>query len=971
MIRIIHYIIISLSLLIAHGDDSGDGGHNHGHSHKHQNLNKILLSTGSIQGIVISSETQEIIPITMIEVYESKSDKLIQSGITDEDGFFNITDLAIGHYFITLGHIGYETVIKKDIYINLESGMKKDLGTIFLSVKAINADQISIIDDTPTIEVETDKLVYTPSEDILATGGSAEDVLNNVPMVLVDQDGAVSLKGSSNVKILVNGRENRMGEGGNDVDDIPASMIEKVEVITSPSAKYDPEGMAGIINIILKKGSDKGFHAQVKVFSKSNEYHDFNEMGGGTLSGNYKTNNYNLYGSYSNKIIYRDRNGYRYAENTYTDGFEEIYNEELNETTIQDLPDSVYIIDFRWLSKKKRNNQVLKLGTDYYLNDQLTFNIEGRYNSYYSMDTSIDTTIQPKDEILTHSDIEPKGNYEMGISIGVDKTYDNPDKNLSLFYSFDRHPKDIEYDIVTSNLWLVNDYGDEDTTKTISKLQSHEFKASYSYPIDEKSKFEFGYEFDQTYNNETMNYILYVDEGGECQNFENDFLNQGACEENNNIWSSWEASHIEGENSYTYQRDIHGAFAEYSVELNEKWSIKPGVRFEYVNKNIYFKGTPDAWYLNGQEFLNEADQDGYLLCEVAKEECIQGCDESIVDCMDFCGDCELTENPSNELGPYAQILRENNNTDIDDSYTSVYPSFHVTYNLSDKKSLQFAISSRVERPGGGHHGGSRQIRPFPRDIHSKNFIFVGNPELKPQYSTNYELSYKSPIMSKSSKRPMGFFYTNVYYEYIIDKIEWYSGNQYEFDILTFRNANKGKGYGLELFFMLFGQTLGGGFWYNEVNDGSEDKELNGTNKGLNSYGKINLPERYIKYFGFEFGYYYMKMIDDYGSMFGDKGSIWANLGFTKSLFKKQAKLSFKIDNIFNSGGFSLNRTKPLVLGIDYIPNNYYGGSEYSDMESSRNGRTYSITFQYNFGDEERHKKIREREKRSGGMNMGM
>ena len=124
-----------------------------------------------------------------------------------------------------------------------------------------------------TLRAETDKLVYTPSEDILATGGSAEDVLNNVPMVLVDQDGTVSLKGSSNVKILVNGRENRMGEGGNDVDDIPASMIEKVEVITSPSAKYDPEGMAGIINIILKKDSDKGFNAQVKVFSKSNEYH--------------------------------------------------------------------------------------------------------------------------------------------------------------------------------------------------------------------------------------------------------------------------------------------------------------------------------------------------------------------------------------------------------------------------------------------------------------------------------------------------------------------------------------------------------------------------------------------------------------------------------------------------------------------------------------------------------------------------
>ena len=113
------------------------------------------------------------------------------------------------------------------------------------------------------------------------------------------------------------------------------------------------------------------------------------------------------------------------------------------------------------------------------------------------------------------------------------------------------------------------------------------------------------------------------------------------------------------------------------------------------------------------------------------------------------------------------------------------------------------------------------------------------------------------------------------------------------------------------------------------------------------------------------------MMDDYGSMFGDKGSIWANLGFTKSLLNKKAKLSFKVDNIFDSGGFSMERTKPLVLGIDYIPDGYNGGEEDTDMLSSRNGRTYSITFQYNFGDLDRDKRIRDNERRGGGMDMGM
>ena len=912
--KVIASVLFYLSFLVAHGD--GDDSHTHdydrgdGKGHHHHGPPQI----GTINGLIINSTSKEVVQYASVSVYQSESKKLIQGGISDEDGYFSIDKLSPGNFFVTIEFIGYEMLTIEDIKINKNDGVKKDLGTIFLVLKAIEAEEISIVDDMPTIGFEADKLVYTPSEDILSTGGSAEDVLNNVPMVLVDQDGSVSLKGSSNVKVLVNGRENRIGDGGNDVDDIPASMIEKVEVITSPSAKYDPEGMAGIINIILKKDSDKGFNAQVKVFSKKNAFHDFDEMGGISVNANYKIKKYNFYGSYSNKINYRDREGYRNSTTTYTDN------------TSTQLPDSEHLISFNWLSFKKKSSQLLRLGTDYYLTDKTTLNIETRYNGYHSSDESTETSTLPEEKVTTHSDIDPKGNYEMGISLSLDQQYDNPDQNLSFFYAFDKHPKDIEYDIIIED-------GHQDTTFIDSELQSQEMKVSYSYPINQKSKLEVGYDFDQTKNNETMDYFLHVHTDEEHDDHEDDH----------------EEPHISGNNVYGYKRDIHGAFIEYSLELNDRWSIKPGLRFEKVNKSILFTGTPDEW------FCDETSFSSYEACIAS------GCDS-----------CELSDNPTNDIGAFAQILKENNNTDIDDSYSSMYPSFHITYNITEKRSLQFSISSRVERPGGGHHGGSRQIRPFPREVHSHNFIFLGNPSLAPEYSTNYEISYRSPIMLKS-KKPMGFFYTNLYYEDVRDKIEWYSSNKYaDFDVLTFRNADKAKGYGLELFLMVFGQTLGGGFWYNEVRDGSDDAELNGSNKGINNYGKINLPEKYIKYFGFEFGYYYMKMIDDYGSMFGDKGSIWANLGFTKSLLKKRAKLSFKIDNIFDSGGFSMKRTKPLVPGIDYIAGGYNGGSEYTDMLSSRNGRTYSISFQYNFGDmKENQKKFRgEKGPGSGGMDMG-
>jgi outer membrane receptor protein involved in Fe transport len=887
-------LLFTLSILIAHGD--GEEGHRHDRSHS---------AFGFIEGVIINSESGNTVEYASVSIYDLETDELIAGSITDTQGYFSIDKIPMGSFFILIQFIGYEVYRNDEIILSSITGVRQDLGEIKLNPKSIKGLEVNVTEDMPKIEFETDKLVYTPSGDILASSGSAEDLLNNVPMVLVDQDGTVTLKGSSNVKILVNNRENRIGEGGNDVDNIPASMIEKVEVITSPSAKYDPEGMAGIINIILKKDKDEGFNGEVKLYTKQNEQHDFFDMGGLSLSVNLKKNKFNIYSSYSNSLRYRDHNGYRKSFTTFTH---------------PDTPDLENNIHFDWEREKKKRGQIFRLGTDYYLTDDITLNLESRYNNYSSSEKSTETTILPEVEHKEHEEAEPDGNYELGLSFSADKTYDNPDQNLSFSYSYDTHPVDEEYDIIVEE-------GHRDTTFISSTLKSQELNFSYAHPINENSKFEIGYDFDQTNNNEDMNYFLHVhreDEEHEDEDHED--------------------PHISGLNTYGYQRDIHGGYIEYNAKLTDKWSIKPGVRFEYVNKNINFLGTPEHWYCESVEYETY-------------EECSAQCSPE---------DCQLTDELSDELGAYSQILQENNNVDLDNSYTSIYPSFHITYNLSEKQSLQFAVSSRVERPGGGHHGGSRQIRPFPREVHSHQFIFLGNPELKPEYATNYELSFKSPI-------PMGFFYTNLYFNDVRDKIEWYSDNSYEnFDVVTFDNADKAKSYGLEYFFMVMGQTIGGGFWYNDLQDGSDDSELNGVNKGLNMYGKINLPEKMIKYFGFEFGYYYMKMADDYGSMFGDKGTIWANIGITKSLFNQRIKASFDIDNIFNGGGFSMTRTKPLVSGFDYIAPGYTGGEEYTDLSSSRNGRTFSITLKYNFGELERQKRSfgRDGSMGGGGMDMG-
>ncbi|SVC41247.1 uncharacterized protein METZ01_LOCUS294101, partial [marine metagenome] len=228
-------IITIISILFAHGGDHKRGGHKH--------------DGCSIYGTVIDSITNKAIEYTSVSVIDADG-TVITGGISDYEGKFKVQGIRPGEYNVKIEYMGFTSIVIKDIRLSFRESPVKSLGEIKLQPTSLELEAVKVIDDKPIFEFEADKMIYNSSDDIVAGSGTAEDVLNKVPMVTVDQDGEVSLRGNPNVKILVNGRPNRQ-EG--DVDNIPASLIDKVEIITSPSAKYDPEGMAGIINIVLKK----------------------------------------------------------------------------------------------------------------------------------------------------------------------------------------------------------------------------------------------------------------------------------------------------------------------------------------------------------------------------------------------------------------------------------------------------------------------------------------------------------------------------------------------------------------------------------------------------------------------------------------------------------------------------------------------------------------------------------------------
>ena len=220
-----------------------------------------------ITGYIYNSKTEAPIEHATITVFNSEN-VVETGGITDADGLFDIDDVKPGKYNVVIEFIGFSKQEFNDIKLNPRNKVK-DFGKIYLEPSSLLIEGVQVIDKKPIFEFETDKMIYNSSDDIVAGSGTAEDVLNKVPMVTVDSDGEVSLRGNPNVKILINGRPNRQG---GDVDNIPASIIEKVEVITSPSAKYDPEGMAGIINIVLEKGRFEGFNGSIKVNAKHNKF---------------------------------------------------------------------------------------------------------------------------------------------------------------------------------------------------------------------------------------------------------------------------------------------------------------------------------------------------------------------------------------------------------------------------------------------------------------------------------------------------------------------------------------------------------------------------------------------------------------------------------------------------------------------------------------------------------------------------
>ncbi len=276
---------------------------------------------GIVSGKILDKAKDSPLEYVSFRLFSVKDSSIVAGIFTDIDGKFTLENLPIGTFYAKITFTGYAPLIMNDIKIS--SVMKVvNLGTIKMELgDSKMLQEVKIVGEIDLLKIGIDKKIYNVGEDLSVKGGTANDVLNNIPSVQVDQEGKISLRGDGGVTILIDGRPSSLSgtSGKSLLDALPAGSIERIEIVTNPSAKYDPDGTSGIINIVLKKNKLRGFNGLVNGTFGSGDLTGGNSFEGG-VSLSYRNSKLNTFGSYAGRYTEGFRNNYSDLTQTFSDG---------------------------------------------------------------------------------------------------------------------------------------------------------------------------------------------------------------------------------------------------------------------------------------------------------------------------------------------------------------------------------------------------------------------------------------------------------------------------------------------------------------------------------------------------------------------------------------------------------------------------------------------------------------------------
>ena len=434
-----------------------------------------LAQKAMVKGKVTDSLSSGALGFASVQVYSLPDKKLVNGNLANDAGSFSI-EIPIGNYYAEIEFMGYKKYTSASFSLTKEKQVH-DLGTVKLKISASTLEEVTIQAERSSMQLALDKKIFNVGKDLANAGGSASDILTNIPSVSVDPEGNVKLRGSDNVRILIDGKPSGLVsiKGGSGLQQLQASMVERVEIITNPSARYEAEGMAGIINIVLKKEKSQGFNGSVEVVT------GYPTNFGGAANFNYRHKKINFFINYG--IAYRKQPG----RGTL---YQEVYD-----------TDTIFLLKQNNKGTFTGFNNNIRGGLDYYFTekDVLTASYlyrrsqgnritDIRYEDYintFSNLASISTRRQDEDEI------EPNSEY----SLNYKKTFPRKGHELIAEVKYINYWEHSDQ-LFTQQYFKPN--GTQAAGNLLEKSLNDEyenqflFQIDYVQPIGEEGKFETG-----------------------------------------------------------------------------------------------------------------------------------------------------------------------------------------------------------------------------------------------------------------------------------------------------------------------------------------------------------------------------------------------------------------------------------------------------------------------------------------------
>ncbi|NTW31860.1 MAG: TonB-dependent receptor [Bacteroidetes bacterium] len=503
--------------------------------------------TGSLSGVIVNSYTNAPLEYAYIVIYKAQDSTLVTGGISDVSGKYKIEKVPFGKYYLAINLIGHKAQKISNIFISPKEP-DKIVDTIRLDQGAAILDAIEIKEKKQSVEYTLDKKVINVEKNLVSAGGSAVDVMQTIPSVTVDIDGNLSMRGSSNITVLIDGKPSTLTGSSRSaiLDQIPASSIESVEIISNPSAKYDPDGMSGIINIILKKKKERGYHAVFTANAGTGDKYN------GSISLNYSKNKINLFTNYDTRL-------------NNSKGFSEMKRK----TFLNDI-DTTYL-EQNGTSKRNSISHNVKLGADYLLNDKNSFSISAIYG--YSNDVHSDNN---KSKTFDFNKLLSDYYINSGKESGIENSFDylfyykklfakkgeyiTLDASYSTSTETETCDQNIQYYNISDLITPADNTPELQNSDRIDKSNIGNIQLDYTNQLSVKSKLEAGYKsiFRSIDNDYIYKEFIYT----------------------SNLWQDTSLL----SNHFLYQEQIHSAYTTYSNTI-KKFEFQIGLRFEEALTN--------------------------------------------------------------------------------------------------------------------------------------------------------------------------------------------------------------------------------------------------------------------------------------------------------------------------------------------------------------------------------------------------